>query len=219
MVYSAAVLLLVEPSIDGAIEIENQALFASGEAQDTAEFRADYEQYRIWQKSGMILGSLVMGTSLGALFGILFIIFQNRLPGRSTLQKSMVLAAASWAVLYLAPFIKYPPNPPAAGDPETLVLRTVLGLALIAILGGGALGCFIAYNAAPRRARIILALYVVMAASVMVLLPASPDAPSDMPNLAEFHATSMASMIVYWAVLALIMGGLWNRYRPLPPLS
>ena len=41
---------IVEPYLDQAIGIENQSLFASGEAEDTLEFWAEYESYRIWQK-------------------------------------------------------------------------------------------------------------------------------------------------------------------------
>ena len=43
---------LVEPYLDQAIGLENESLFASGEAEDNLEFWAEYESYRIWQKVG-----------------------------------------------------------------------------------------------------------------------------------------------------------------------
>ena len=46
---------IVEPYLDQAIGIENQNLFASGEAEDTARFWIEYDGYRMWQKSGQIL--------------------------------------------------------------------------------------------------------------------------------------------------------------------
>ena len=57
---------------DEAIGIENQNLFDSGQKEDTAEFRAEYESYRIWQKSGQVLAGVILGTAVGSLFGIVF---------------------------------------------------------------------------------------------------------------------------------------------------
>ena len=65
-------LVLVEPFLDSAIEIENQNMFASGEAQDTPSFWIEYDAYRTWQKGGQVLAGAILGTSIGALFGIVF---------------------------------------------------------------------------------------------------------------------------------------------------
>ncbi len=221
LIYGASVLILVEPYLDQAIEIENQSLFASGEEQDTAQFRADYNEYRMWQKSGMILGSLIMGVAFGALFCAVFVLFRKKLPGRSAIQKSMILAGGAWVVMYLAPFIKYPPNPPASGDPETLVLRTILMLSLVAILGVAGLLSLHAYSAAPRRLGVILAGLGAVFVVTMVLMPASPDEPSQMPDMAGFLATSAISMTIYWVIQGFVLGVLWDRYmkKTLPPLA
>ena len=40
IIHGAVNLVFIEPSLDQAIEIENQHLFASGEEKDTPEFRA-----------------------------------------------------------------------------------------------------------------------------------------------------------------------------------
>ncbi len=44
-------LFLVESYLDFAIEIENQCMFMSGIAQDSAEFRVSHEKTCIMQKS------------------------------------------------------------------------------------------------------------------------------------------------------------------------
>ena len=67
-IHGLANLALVEPYLDEAIGIENQNLFAIGEEENTQQFRAEYEAYRIWQKSGQILAGAILGTSMGALF-------------------------------------------------------------------------------------------------------------------------------------------------------
>jgi len=57
-------LTLVEPYLDEAIGIENQNLFASGEAQDDHTFWVEYNSYRNWQKGGQILAGGILGMFL-----------------------------------------------------------------------------------------------------------------------------------------------------------
>lgn len=45
LVYGGATLIL-EPYLDYATEVENQQLFVSGAAQDSAEFRLQFDEYR-----------------------------------------------------------------------------------------------------------------------------------------------------------------------------
>ena len=78
---------IVEPYLDQAIGIENQNLFESGEELDTPEFWVEYEGYRIWQKSGQIFAGLVLGISIGSLFGIIFALSRNSLPGKNDVKK------------------------------------------------------------------------------------------------------------------------------------
>jgi len=71
-IHGAVNLAIVEPYLDKAIGIENQNLFASGEAEDTPQFWVEYNSYRDWQKSGQLLAGGILGMSIGALFGIVF---------------------------------------------------------------------------------------------------------------------------------------------------
>ena len=45
-----------------------------------------------------------------------------------------------WFVLFLVPALKYPANPPAVGNPETIYYRESLYIGLVAISGFSALG-------------------------------------------------------------------------------
>ncbi|MGI0094841.1 MAG: CbtA family protein, partial [Nitrosotalea sp.] len=45
----------VEPYLDTAIGIENQRLFAEGQAKDNPQFWSQFTDYRIWQKQGSIV--------------------------------------------------------------------------------------------------------------------------------------------------------------------
>ncbi|MGD8432161.1 MAG: CbtA family protein, partial [Nitrosopumilaceae archaeon] len=82
-IHGATNLVLVEPYLDEAINIENQNLFASGEEENTLDFWVEYEGYREWQKGGQILAGVILGTSIGALFGIVFALSRNSLPGNN----------------------------------------------------------------------------------------------------------------------------------------
>ena len=68
--------------------IENQSLFASGEAEDNLEFWAEYESYRVWQKSGQVLAGVILGIAMGSLFGIVYALSRNSLPGKNDVTKS-----------------------------------------------------------------------------------------------------------------------------------
>jgi hypothetical protein len=45
-----------------------------------------------------------------------------------------------WFILFLVPALKYPANPPAVGDPETIYYGQSLYIAYLAISGFSALG-------------------------------------------------------------------------------
>ena len=116
IIHGLANLAIVEPYLDKAIGIENQNLFASGEENDTPQFWIEYDSYRYWQKGGQVLAGAILGTSIGALFGIVFAYSRNALPGSNNVKKALVLAGIMWLSLYVVPFLKYPANPPTVGD-------------------------------------------------------------------------------------------------------
>jgi len=95
-IHGFANLAIVVPYLDEAIGIENQNLFASGEEKDTPEFWVEYESYRYWQKGGQVLAGAILGTSFGALFGIIYAYSRNALPTGNDLKKTFVLAGIMW---------------------------------------------------------------------------------------------------------------------------
>src|SRR4051794_34895196 len=66
---------IVEPYIDRAINIETEV--TEGKVINPSELT----EYRIWQKGGEIAAGTILGTSLSALFGIVFIYNRTLLPG------------------------------------------------------------------------------------------------------------------------------------------
>ena len=176
LVHGSANLVLVEPYLDEAIGIENQNLFASGEEDDTLEFWIEYEGYRTWQKGGQLLAGVILGTSIGALFGIVFTLSRNSLPGNNNIKKALILAGIMWFTIYFIPFLKYPANPPTVGEAETVVLRSILYLSFIAISGFAAVGFYKLSKIFKGKKKLVALIgYVVFVSVVFVVMPENPD--------------------------------------------
>jgi len=207
---------IVEPYLDEAIGIEKQNLFESGEAEDTPQFWAEYDAYRYWQKSGQVLAGAILGTSIGALFGIVYAFSRRILPGNNDVKKTFLLAGIMWFTLYLIPFLKYPANPPTVGDGETVVLRAILYLSFIAISGFGAVGFYQVYKRLKQNTKVLAFVgYAAFIGVTFVLMPPNPDevtAPMDLVN--EFRIMSVLGVTVFWIAAAVILGTLWHKLRP-----
>lgn len=209
-------LALVEPYLDEAIEIENQNLFLSGDAEDTTQFQAEYESYRTWQKSSQILAGAILGTSMGALFGIVFAFSKKILPGEHHIKKALALSGIMWVTIYLIPFLKYPANPPTVGDADTVVFRAILYLSFIAISGFSAIGFYQLSKRLQKKKRIFTIIgYAAFISSVFILMPNNPDeitAPLDL--VYEFRFMSIVSVSIFWISVGIILGGFWQKYNP-----
>jgi predicted cobalt transporter CbtA len=215
LVWGSANLVLVEPYLDEAIGIENQNLFASGEEDDTLEFWIEYEGYRAWQKSGQLLAGVILGTSIGALFGIVFSLSRNSIPCDNNIKKALILAGIMWFAIYFIPFLKYPANPPTVGESETVVLRAILYISFIAISGFAAVGFYKLSKLFKGNKKLVALIgYAVFISAVFVVMPENPDevtAPMDLVN--GFRFMSVLAVSTYWIAVGLILGILWNRFK------
>ena len=209
-------LAIVEPYLDEAIGIENQNLFASGEEEDTPQFRAEYESYRLWQKGGQVLAGAILGTSVGALFGIVFAYARKVLPGDHHIKKALVLSGIMWLTIYIIPFLKYPANPPTVGDTETVVLRGVLYLSFIAISGFGVVGFYQLYKRLQKGKKIVAFIGYASFISVMfIVMPDNPDeisAPMELVN--GFRIMSIFAVSTFWISIGIILGAFWEKFQP-----
>ena len=215
IVHGSMNLVFVEPSLDQAIGIENQHLFATGQAENNSDFWIKYDSYRTWQKSGQVLAGAILGMSIGSLFGIVFALSKNSLPGKTDIQKSLVLAGIMWFTISFIPFLKYPANPPGVGESETVVLRGILYLIYIGISGFGALGFYKLSKKLKTRKLIVIAGYAVFMGIAFFAMPANPDPITlSMDLVNSFRIVSVFTVSLYWISLGLILGALWTHYKP-----
>ena len=205
---------VAEPFIDQAIEIEVDNSIASGEAVDFDELSS----YRMWQKEGTFAAGAFLGLTYGAILGIVYVISRKYLPSSDDRKKALVLAAIMCLSLYVVPFIKYPANPPAVGDPETIGLRDSLYTGYQLASGLIALGISIFMYKLQRISYIkyiIPVFYLGLVASIYAIFPANPDeitAPMDLVN--AFRAATFGTMVMFYLVLGAIFGIVWNKFKP-----
>ncbi len=150
----------------------------------------------------------------GAAFGLLFALaFWGLRGGRpDPFGRALVAGAVLFGSLSLAPWLKYPPNPPAVGNPDTLDRRQALYVSLIALsLVVGLLAVALSSRLRrwphhQRNAAVTLAVLAPIAVA-LALLPAAPD-PVDAPAtlIWRFRLASLGGNALLWTVLTIGVG-------------
>jgi len=141
------------------------------------------------------------------------------------------LAAAAFIAIYLVPFVKYPPNPPAVGQSDTIGERT--GWYLVMVLISVVLAVAAVWLARRLAARFgtwnggLLAggAYLVVLAAATVLLPTVDETPQPLRDAAgvitypgfpadvlyEFRLVSLATQLVLWVTIGVVFATLAGR--------
>ena len=169
---------------------------------------------RTTQVFGGALGVILVSIAMGVIFATTFAALRHRLPGRNDWQRSIIWAATAFVVVYLVPFVKYPPNPPAVGDPNTIDERTMLYFAMLAWSIGAALlalrlGRWMVTRgySDPARQSTVAAAWIVLVATGFMVLPGSPDAVTAPAMLIwRFRLASAGGALVLWGVTGAVFG-------------
>ena len=169
---------------------------------------------------GLFVAVLVYSAAFGGLFGLAFAFVYGRTSGPLAPQVlSAVMAAAGFVAVYLVPNLKYPANPPAVGEPETIGVRTALYFVMVAI----SIAAMIASVGMKRpffgrfgdwNANLLLVVcYVVLVGIAAWLLPAVNEVPSNFPAevLWNFRMASFGGQFIMWATIGLVFGALTQR--------
>ena len=168
------------------------------------------------QEIGGAIGLIVFGLALGVIFAVVLGAVGPRLAASTSLIASIRLGCVGFVAVVVVPFLKYPANPPAVGDPSTVNERTMLYFAVLAlsILLAWAVWRFhrAARLAPTSQAWATAALYTAGLIVIFVALPASPDAVEAPADLVwRFRLAALGGLAALWAVLALATGTLLSR--------
>lgn len=201
--------VLGEPQIEKALRFE---VVPPGE-QSVEVFS------RTVQRTGLFGATTLYGIALGGLFGFLYPFLAGRLRSGSVWERSMRLALTGFAAAWFVPFLKYPTNPPAVGDPNTINQRTALYIAMLAISLAAAAGAWTAtHRLAERgiqrhwRQLIVSVAYLTVIAAAYGLLPPNTD-PIEIPAKVLWSAriVSAAGQALLWTLIGATYGVLAIR--------
>lgn len=146
-------LIFAEPLIDRAIAYEDgraaaqEALDRAAGFSVPADEGGDIVSRGIQSTIGLGVGMLAFGLAMGALFAVTYTVCLGRTGMIRARQLSLLVGAAGFVTVTLIPFIKYPANPPAASNDETIDDRAGLFLLTLVI---GLLAAVIATAAGQR---------------------------------------------------------------------
>jgi predicted cobalt transporter CbtA len=214
--------LVVEPTIDDAIALEEQLAGAEHEAGGHSHDEDEALFTRSEQVGGGLAASVIYAVALSAVFGTVLAATRHRLPGRTDLVRSAWLATVAFGCVALVPALKYPANPPAVGDPDTVGQRTVQWLLLVVV------SLLLAWGLArlsgslrrrldePTRALAVTAATIVAFGALLVALPGTPDEidPRVPAGLVwDFRIRSLGGLALLWAGLGVGLGWLLERDR------
>jgi len=219
-----------EPVIGRAIAFEDGRVDAE-DAHGLHEHGAELFTRGVQANAGLGFGVLIFGVAMGALFGVLFCLVAARVKSTGPRQLSVLLAAGAFGAVYVVPFVKYPPNPPAVGQADTIRART--GWYLVMVLASVVLAIAAVWLARRLAARfgawngrlLATAIYLVAIAAVMALLPAVDETPGPLRDasgvivyqgfpadvLYEFRLLSLGTQLVLWATIGVVFATLAGR--------
>jgi predicted cobalt transporter CbtA len=203
----------VEPAIERAIAFEGS--HDHGGHEHGVELFSRGVQANV----GMGFGVLAFGVAMGALIAVAYCVAYGRVGNISPRLLSVLLAGAMFLSLYVIPFLKYPPSPPAASLEETIRQRTLLYL-LIVVLSTALmvtavyLGRSLVQRYGGWTATLIAAAsYVVAISIVMLVLPTIDETPDHFPAdvLYEFRLYTLGTQLVLWAMIGLVFASMVQR--------
>lgn len=213
-----------EPQIELAIAYEDGSSHSHqhGQGESDSEMgmeTGDVVSREVQSTFGLLTGILVYSISLGGIFSLVFAYALGRTGTLSPRALAVLLALTAFIVINLIPGLKYPANPPATNNSETIDLRTVMFFLMIVV---SIVAALVSSNAARRMsatwgkwnaATVGISLYVLIMAVAGYLFPTVDEIPDDFSAvlLWRFRVASIGVHIVLWSSLGLIFGGLSER--------
>jgi hypothetical protein len=206
--------IIGEPLVDRAITFEDQMDRAKG-----ASPGPELVSREVQSGVGLLTGVVVYGTALGGLFSLAFAFAYQRVGPASPRLTAALLAGAGFLSLVLVPQLKYPPNPPSVGRPETIAYRSELFFLMIfisvvalvwAIMIARSLAArYNGWNAGLLAAAMFIGIIVV----AQLVLPDINEVPEQFPAVVlwRFRVTSLGMQAILWSALGLLFGAVAER--------
>lgn len=171
---------------------------------------------RSTQQVGGMVGTTLVGMGLGVLLAVVFMRLRPRLPGRTDWLKALWLGGAAWVTLHLVPALKYPPNPPGVGDPDTVGTRTstyllLMAFSVVAAVAASTFSAWVGRRGADEQLRVVAGAvgYAALVAIALLAFPPTPDAVDAPAQLVwRFRLQSLGGTALLWLASAMVLGRL-----------
>ncbi|WP_126283078.1 CbtA family protein [Burkholderia stagnalis] len=168
---------------------------------------------------GLLTAVVTYGAAFGGLFALTFAYAYGRVGKLGARALSAWLALAAFVALVVVPNLKYPANPPAVGDPETIGVRTGLFFLMIAIsIAAMVFSLGVRRQLAARVGEWNASIggglvFVVLIALVQFALPDFNEVPDGFPAalLWKFRVAAIGMQAVMWTTIGLLFGALAER--------
>jgi predicted cobalt transporter CbtA len=196
-----------EPLVDDAIAIEEANAAADPDADDPHAAEEATVSRSDQRGFGLFSAYALTGAAFGALLALTSVGIARGRPdaARRILVAGVILAGA----FTVAPWFKYPPNPPAVGDPGTLGERQNLYIVVIVIAALVGLAATVVSRrlegwALHRRLPVLVGVVAVPMLLAYALLPGAPDDVTVPATLVwRFRVASLGANLTLWTVLTL----------------
>jgi predicted cobalt transporter CbtA len=215
-----------EPPLEQAISFEEaQSEHEHGAIAAHSHEQAPPVSRDVQRFVGLPLAAMVYGLAIGGLFALAFAFAYGRVGDASPAKTALWMAAIGFLVFYLVPFLKYPANPPATGDPETVGERTLLFLtmlvtSLLAAVAAARVRASLVrrsgrdlgrlpsqMTAAGVATAVAVGVYLAVVVIAGVALPVVDEIPAGFPanELWKFRIASIGTQAVLWTAMGLVM--------------
>jgi|SRR4051794_30723988 hypothetical protein len=227
--------VFAEPQIQRAIDYEDGRDHAQ-EALNSAVGITPHEHGETFSRAvqgnvGVGVGMILFGVAMGALFAVAYAICLGRIGRLRPRSLAVLVAGGGFLGIYLVPFVKYPADPPAIGDDDTIrqrsgyyllmVVASILFLVLTVWLGKRLQARFGTWNATLIAA----GAFLVATAIVMLVLPRVAETPEPLTDatgrimfpgfpadvLFHFRFFSVGAQLVLWATIGLVFAPMAER--------
>lgn len=158
---------------------------------------------------GIGFGMLLFGLAMGGIFAVVYCVAIGRVGAIGPRKLALLVGGGLFVSLYLVPFVKYPPNPPSIGHPETIRDRSGLYLLMVVLsvaflLGAIGLGKRLAARLGNWAATVVAGgAFLVAVGIAMALLPSLGQLASNVHEYGQFATetpqplTDKSGAIVY----------------------
>ncbi|MGW3565428.1 CbtA family protein [Streptomyces sp. NPDC000941] len=205
--------LLGEPNVDKAIGFEES------HAPAHEHHEVELVSRSLQSTAGLATGVLIYGVAFGGIAALAYCFALGRIGRFTPRATALLLSGCALLAVYVVPFLKYPANPPAVGDADTISKRTNLYLLMMVLsvllaIAATILGKRLAPKLGTWYATVAaVAAFALVIGLASAFLPAVNEVPADFPAtvLWRFRLSALAIQVTMWGGFGLVFGELAER--------